>query len=46
MTKNKRFEEQNPEYHLNRIYDAKKGKVIFDEDVVDLLNDFNDENEQ
>ena len=43
MTKNKRFEEQNPEYHLNRIYDAKKGKVIFDEDVVDLLNDFNDE---
>lgn len=44
-TKNKRFEEQNPEYHLNRIYDSKNGKVIFDEDILDLLNDLNDENE-
>ena len=44
--KNKRFEEQNPEYHLNRIYDSKNGKVIFDEDILDLLNDFNDENER
>lgn len=45
-TKNKRFEEQNPENHLNRIYDSKNGKVIFDEDILDLLNDLNDENER
>ena len=46
MTENKRFKEQNLENHLNRIYDAKKGKVVFDEDIVDLLNELHDENEQ
>lgn len=42
----KRFEEQNLENHLNRIYDAKKGKVVFDEDIVDLLNGLAEENQQ
>lgn len=46
MSENKRFKEQNLENHLNRIYDAKKGKVVFDEDVLGLLNDLNNENEQ
>lgn len=45
MTK-KRFKEQNLENHLNRIYDTTKGEVVFDEDIVDLLNTLHDENEQ
>ena len=39
MTENKRYSEQNLENHLNRIYDNQEGKVIFDEDIVDLLNE-------
>lgn len=42
----KRFIEQNLENHLNKVYDTQSGKVIFDEDIVDILNAFNDENEQ
>ena len=38
MTK-KRFKEQNLENHLNRIYDTTKGEVVFDENIVDLLNE-------
>ena len=41
----KRFEEQNLENHLNRIYDTKKGNVVFDEDIVDLLNELAEEKE-
>ena len=42
----KRFKEQNLENHLNRIYDTTKGEVVFDEDIVDLLNALHDENDQ
>ena len=42
----KRFKEQNLENHLNRIYDTTKGEVVFDEDIVDLLNALHDENEK
>ena len=38
MTENKRYSEQNLENHLNRIYDNHECKVIFDEEIVDLLN--------
>ena len=39
MTENKRYSEQNLENHLNRIYDNHECKVIFDEEIVDLLNE-------
>ena len=39
MNENKRYSEQNLENHLNKIYDNYKGKVIFDEEIVDLLNE-------
>ena len=39
MTENKRYSEQNLENHLNRIYDNQECKVIFDEDINDLLNE-------
>ena len=39
MTENKRYSEQNLENHLNRIYDNHECKVIFDEDIVNLLNE-------
>ena len=42
----KRFVEQNLENHLNKVYDTKKGKVVFDSEVVELLNELNDENKQ
>ena len=35
----KRFIFQNQEQHLNKIYDIEKGRVVFDEDIVDLLNE-------
>jgi len=38
MNENKRYSEQNLENHLNRIYDNHECKVIFDEEIVDLLN--------
>jgi len=41
----KRFKEQNLENHLNRIYDTTKGGVVFDEDIVDLLNELHEENQ-
>ena len=43
MTENKRYSEQNLENHLNRIYDNHEGKVIFDEEIVDLLNEQEEE---
>ena len=39
MTENKRYSEQNLENHLNRIFDNHECKVIFDEEIVDLLNE-------
>lgn len=39
MIEKKRYSEQNLENHLNRIYDNQQCKVIFDEDIVGLLND-------
>ena len=45
MTK-KRFKEQNLENHLNRIYDTTKGEVVFDENIVDLLNELHKKNIQ
>ena len=38
MSENKRYSEQNLENHLNRIYDNHECKVIFDEEIVGLLN--------
>ena len=35
----KRFEFQNQDHHLNMVYDNEKGKVVFNEDIVDLLNE-------
>lgn len=43
---NKRFTEQNLENHFNRIYDNQNKKVVFDEDICDLLNTLYDENEE
>ena len=42
----KRFEFQNQDHHLNIVFDNQKGGVIFNEDIVDVLNHLNDENEQ
>lgn len=42
----KRFEFQNQDHHLNIVFDNQKGGVIFNEDIVDVLNQLNDENEQ
>ncbi len=40
-----RFEFQNQDKHLNIVYDNQKGGVIFNEDIVDLLNELYEENQ-
>ena len=42
----KRFEFQNQDHHLNMVYDNKKGRVIFNEDIVECLNTLHEENHQ